>query len=110
MPVRFGTTVLSVLFDRVTGVLTVTAQALGENRYPASAIHYRKSGSVVPFTLSLTSWSDTQAVGTVTLPILGGWYDVRAVSSSNEYSDWLLNAFKVPAGARFFFFDNGEKR
>jgi hypothetical protein len=111
MPVKFGPTISTVVFNKLTGAIAITGNGFGENFYPACQIGYRLTGSVVfNFATIVLPWSDTIVNGTIAIPIPGGWYDVRITSADNEYTDVSVRAFQNPAAARFFFFDNGEKR
>jgi hypothetical protein len=107
MPVKFGVLITSVNYNRETRVLTVDGEAFGINLYPACQIGYKQSGTGVWNFATITSWSDTQVVGS--LPVIaGGWYDVRITSADNEYSNESLNAFQNPSAALFFFFQRSK--
>jgi len=111
MPVQSDLSVISCVFDKLTGALTVNGVAFGENQYPVSNVQYKKSDSAIWISVtSITAWADSQIGATITLPLPGGRYDVRVVNSDNETSTPLTGAFNNPKGGIYFFFDNGKKR
>lgn len=102
MPVIFGTTILTITFNGTTGKLVLTGQAFGINQYAGvSDIQYRRQGDAAWSSVnSVDLWGDEMAEGTITaLPLAGGNYDVRVVSSDGEVSDTYVSAFVIVAGS-----------
>lgn len=94
MPVIFGTNVTAATY--VGNTLTVDGEAFAANQYVGvSAIETAPAGTGVWTAATITSWADTQVIGTITLT--AGTYDVRVTSSDGE-QDTLAGAFVVSGG------------
>lgn len=111
MPSIFGTTITAVSYDPNLKQITIDGQAFAINQYVGvSDIQVSLTGLGIWSSVNtIDFWSDTQVIGSFTTALGSGSYDVRLISSDNEISNVLSNAFTITAGGIFFFFDEDDK-